>query len=93
MLNWKPEDDAFILQCVKEEDSVSNALHESAKYLNRPYTSIHNRYYNHLRKSKVKRQDRSKCIVFDKESVNSVEKRYNSNENVTIIILHINGKS
>ena len=92
MKSWTLEQEAVILQTVKEYPNVWEALDKSALILNRTPAAVRNRYYNHLRKARVTRKSREKCIVIDKDTVSSYRKEYKQQEDVTIIILHIRGK-
>jgi hypothetical protein len=89
---WQSSDDAFILSCVKESSSLCDAFDYSAKLLNRTSTSVRSRYYNHLRRAKLTKRNKSKCIVIDKDTVSEYKQEYRQQEDVTIIILHIRGK-
>jgi hypothetical protein len=93
MKTWQTEDDAFILSCVKENDNLCDAFDYSAKLLNRTASSIRGRYYNHLRRAKLTKRNKSKCIVINKDTVSEYREEYRKQEDVTIIILHIRGKS
>jgi hypothetical protein len=53
---------------------------------------LKNRYYNYLRRARITRKSKEKCIVIDKDTVSSYRKEYKQQEDVTIIILHIRGK-
>lgn len=92
MKAWTLEQEAVILQTVKEYPNVWEALDKSALILNRTPAAVRNRYYNHLRRARLTRKSKEKCIVIDKNTVSSYKKEYKQQEDVTIIILHIRGK-
>lgn len=92
MKAWTLEQEAVILQTVKEYPNVWEALDKSALILNRTPAAVRNRYYNHLRRARLTRKSKEKCIVIDKNTVSSYRKEYKQQEDVTIIILHIRGK-
>lgn len=92
MKAWTLEQEAVILQTVKEYPNVWEALDKSALILNRTPAAVRSRYYNHLRRARVTRKSQEKCIVIDKNTVSSYKKEYKQQEDVTIIILHIRGK-
>lgn len=92
MKAWTLEQEAVILQTVKEYPNLWEALDKSALILNRTTAAVRNRYYNYLRRARVTRKSREKCIVIDKDTVSSYRKEYKQQEDVTIIILHIRGK-
>ena len=92
MKNWTLEQEAVIIQAVKEYNSLGIAFEKSAMLLNKTTDAVRNRYYNYLRKARVTRKSKEKCIVIDKDTVSSYTKQYKQQEDVTIIILHIRGK-
>ena len=92
MKAWTLEQEAVIIQTVKEYNNVWEALDKSALLLNRTPAAVRNRYYNHLRRARVTRKSKEKCIVIDKDTVSEYKKEYKQQEDVTIIILHIRGK-
>lgn len=92
MKNWKIDEDAFILDCINESNCVANGIDKAAYVLNRTESAIRNRYYNHLRRVKVSRKKRNTCLVFDKSQINKVQEKYNEDNDITIIVLHIKGK-
>lgn len=92
MKAWTLEQEAVILQTVKEYPNVWEALDKSALILNRTPAAVRNRYYNYLRRARVTRKSKEKCIVIDKDTVSEYKKEYKQQEDVTIIILHIRGK-
>jgi len=92
MKSWKLEEEAVIIKMVKEYPNLWEGLDKSALLLNRTPAAVRNRYYNHLRKARVTRKSREKCIVIDKDTVSEYKKEYKQQEDVTIIILHIRGK-
>ena len=92
MKAWTLEQEAVILQTVKEYPNVWEALDKSALILNRTPAAVRNRYYNHLRRARLTRKSKEKCIVIDKNTVSEYKKEYKQQEDVTIIILHIRGK-
>jgi len=92
MKAWTLEQEAVIIQSVKEYHNLWEALDKSALLLNRTPAAVRNRYYNYLRRARVTRKSREKCIVIDKDTVSSYRKEYKQQEDVTIIILHIRGK-
>jgi len=92
MKSWTLEQEAVIIQAVKEYPNIWEALDKSALLLNRTPAAVRNRYYNYLRRARITRKSREKCIVIDKDTVSSYRKEYRQQEDVTIIILHIRGK-
>lgn len=92
MKSWTLEQEAVIIQSIKEYPNLWEAFDKSAKMLNRTTAAVRNRYYNNLRRARVTRKSREKCIVIDKDTVSSYRKEYKQQEDVTIIILHIRGK-
>lgn len=92
MKSWKLEEEAVIIKMVKEYPNLWEGLDKSALLLNRTPAAVRNRYYNHLRKARVTRKSKEKCIVIDKDTVSEYKKEYKQQEDVTIIILHIRGK-
>ena len=92
MKAWTLEQEAVIIQAVKEYPNTWEAFDKSALILNRTSAAVKNRYYNYLRRARVTRKSREKCIVIDKDTVSSYRKEYKQQEDVTIIILHIRGK-
>jgi len=92
MKNWKLEEEAVIIKMVKEYPNLWEGLDKSALLLNRTPAAVRNRYYNHLRRARVTRKSKEKCIVIDKDTVSEYKKEYKQQEDVTIIILHIRGK-
>lgn len=92
MKSWTLEQEAVILQAVKEYPNVWEALDKSAILLNRTPAAVRNRYYNYLRRARLTRKSKEKCIVIDKDTVSEYKKEYKQQEDVTIIILHIRGK-
>lgn len=92
MKSWTLEQEAVILQAVKEYPNVWEALDKSAILLNRTPAAVRNRYYNYLRRARLTRKSKEKCIVIDRDTVSSYRKEYKQQEDVTIIILHIRGK-
>jgi hypothetical protein len=92
MKAWTLEQEAVIIQSVKEYHNLWEALDKSALLLNRTPAAVRNRYYNYLRRARVTRKSKEKCIVIDKDTVSSYRKEYKQQEDVTIIILHIRGK-
>ena len=92
MKSWKLEEEAVIIKMVKEYPNLWEGLDKSALLLNRTPAAVRNRYYNYLRKARVTRKSREKCIVIDKDTVSEYKKEYKQQEDVTIIILHIRGK-
>ena len=92
MKSWTLEQEAVIIQAVKEYPNIWEALDKSALILNRTPAAVRNRYYNYLRRARITRKSREKCIVIDKDTVSSYRKEYRQQEDVTIIILHIRGK-
>ena len=92
MKAWTLEQEAVIIQSVKEYPNLWEALDKSALLLNRTPAAVRNRYYNYLRRARVTRKSKEKCIVIDKDTVSSYRKEYKQQEDVTIIILHIRGK-
>lgn len=92
MKSWKLEEEAVIIKMVKEYPNLWEGLDKSALLLNRTPAAVRNRYYNHLRRARVTRKSREKCIVIDKDTVSEYKKEYKQQEDVTIIILHIRGK-
>lgn len=92
MKSWKLEEEAVIIKMVKEYPNLWEGLDKSALLLNRTPAAVRNRYYNHLRKARVTRKSKKKCIVIDKDTVSEYKKEYRQQEDVTIIILHIRGK-
>jgi len=92
MNNWKLDEDAFILDCINESTCVADGIDRAAYVLNRTENAIRSRYYNHLRKARISRKKRNTCLVFDKTQVDKVQERYNEDNDVTIIILHIKGR-
>lgn len=92
MKAWTLEQEAVILQTVKEYNNVWEALDKSALILNRTPAAVRSRYYNYLRRARVTRKSQEKCIVIDKNTVSEYKKEYKQQEDVTIIILHIRGK-
>lgn len=89
---WSLQDDALILSCIKDSTSLCDGLNYSAKVLNRTISSVTNRYYQTLRRAKLTKRAKSKCIVIDKEAVSNYSTKYRESDDVTIIILHIRGK-
>ena len=89
--SWTTKEEAVILQSIKENDSLSEAFVKSARLLNRSIDSVRVRYYNKLKRAKL-RKSNGKHILFDTDSVSLYEKEYKQQEDVTIIILHIRGK-
>jgi len=92
MKSWKLEEEAVIIKMVKEYPNLWEGLDKSALLLNRTPAAVKNRYYNHLRRARVTRKSKEKCIVIDKDTVSEYKKEYKQQEDVTIIILHIRGK-
>ena len=92
MKAWTLEQEAVIIQAVKEYPNTWEALDKSALLLNRTPAAVRNRYYNYLRRARITRKSKEKCIVIDKDTVSSYRKEYKQQEDVTIIILHIRGK-
>lgn len=92
MKAWTLEQEAVIIQSIKEYPNIWEALDKSALILNRTPAAVRNRYYNYLRRARITRKSREKCIVIDKDTVSSYRKEYRQQEDVTIIILHIRGK-
>jgi hypothetical protein len=92
MKNWTLEQEAVIIQAVKEYPNIWEALDKSAILLNRTPAAVRNRYYNYLRRARITRKSKERCIVIDKDTVSSYRKEYKQQEDVTIIILHIRGK-
>lgn len=92
MKSWKLEEEAVIIKMVKEYPNLWEGLDKSALLLNRTPAAVRNRYYNHLRRARVTRKSKEKCIVIDKDTVSEYKKEYKQQEDVTIIILHIRGK-
>jgi len=92
MKAWTLEQEAVIIQSVKEYPNLWEALDKSALLLNRTPAAVRNRYYNYLRRARLTRKSKEKCIVIDKDTVSSYRKEYKQQEDVTIIILHIRGK-
>lgn len=92
MKAWTLEQEAVILQTVKEYPNLWEALDRSAILLNRTPGAVRNRYYNYLRRARLTRKSKEKCIVIDKDTVSEYKKEYKQQEDVTIIILHIRGK-
>jgi len=92
MKAWTLEQEAVIIQSIKEYPNIWEALDKSAILLNRTPAAVRNRYYNYLRRARVTRKSKEKCIVIDKDTVSSYRKEYKQQEDVTIIILHIRGK-
>ena len=92
MKSWTLEQEAVIIKMVKEYPNLWEGLDKSALLLNRTPAAVRNRYYNYLRKARVTRKSREKCIVIDKDTVSEYKKEYKQQEDVTIIILHIRGK-
>ena len=92
MKSWTLEQEAVIIQSIKEYPNIWEALDKSALILNRTPAAVRNRYYNYLRRARITRKSREKCIVIDKDTVSSYRKEYKQQEDVTIIILHIRGK-
>jgi hypothetical protein len=92
MKTWTLEQEAVIIQSVKEYPNLWEAFDKSALLLNRTTAAVRNRYYNYLRRARVTRKSKEKCIVIDKDTVSSYRKEYKQQEDVTIIILHIRGK-
>jgi UDP-2,3-diacylglucosamine pyrophosphatase LpxH len=92
MKTWTLEQEAVIIQSVKEYPNLWEALDKSALLLNRTPAAVRNRYYNYLRRARLTRKSKEKCIVIDKDTVSSYRKEYKQQEDVTIIILHIRGK-
>jgi hypothetical protein len=92
MKSWTLEQEAVIIQAVKEYPNLWEALDKSAILLNRTPAAVRNRYYNYLRRARITRKSKEKCIVIDKDTVSSYTKQYKQQEDVTIIILHIRGK-
>jgi len=93
MKSWTLEQEAVIIQSVKEYPNLWEALDKSALLLNRTPAAVRNRYYNYLRRARLTRKSKEKCIVIDKDTVSSYKKEYKQQDDVTIIILHIRGKS
>jgi UDP-2,3-diacylglucosamine pyrophosphatase LpxH len=91
MKSWTLEQEVVIIESVKEY-GLSRGFERSALMLNRTTDAVRNRYYNYLRKARVTRKSKEKCIVIDKDTVSSYTKQYKQQEDVTIIILHIRGK-
>ena len=92
MKSWTLEQEAVIIQSVKEYPNMWEAFDKSALLLNRTTAAVKNRYYNYLRRARITRKSKEKCIVIDKDTVSSYRKEYKQQEDVTIIILHIRGK-
>ena len=92
MKTWTLEQEAVIIQSVKEYPNLWEAFDRSALILNRTTAAVRNRYYNYLRRARMTRKSKEKCIVIDKDTVSSYRKEYKQQEDVTIIILHIRGK-
>jgi len=92
MKSWTLEQEAVIIQSVKEYPNMWEAFDKSALLLNRTTAAVRNRYYNYLRRARMTRKSKDKCIVIDKDTVSSYRKEYKQQEDVTIIILHIRGK-
>ena len=92
MKAWTLEQEAVIIQSIKEYPNIWEALDKSALILNRTPAAVRNRYYNYLRRARITRKSKEKCIVIDKDTVSSYRKEYRQQEDVTIIILHIRGK-
>ena len=92
MKSWTLEQEAVIIQSIKEYPNLWEALDKSAILLNRTPAAVRNRYYNYLRRARITRKSKEKCIVIDKDTVSSYRKEYKQQEDVTIIILHIRGK-
>jgi UDP-2,3-diacylglucosamine pyrophosphatase LpxH len=92
MKSWTLEQEAVIIQSVKEYPNLWEAFDKSALLLNRTTAAVRNRYYNYLRRARMTRKSKEKCIVIDKDTVSSYRKEYKQQEDVTIIILHIRGK-
>ena len=92
MKAWTLEQEAVIIQSIKEYPNIWEALDKSALILNRTPAAVRNRYYNYLRRARITRKSKEKCIVIDKDTVSSYRKEYKQQEDVTIIILHIRGK-
>jgi UDP-2,3-diacylglucosamine pyrophosphatase LpxH len=92
MKSWTLEQEAVIIQSVKEYPNMWEAFDKSALLLNRTTAAVKNRYYNYLRRARMTRKSKEKCIVIDKDTVSSYRKEYKQQEDVTIIILHIRGK-
>ncbi len=92
MKSWTLSQEAVILQAVKEYPNLWEAFDRSALILNRTTNAVKNRYYNYLRRARVTRKSKEKCIVIDKDTVSEYRKEYKQQEDVTIIILHIRGK-
>ena len=92
MKTWTLEQEAVIIQSVKEYPNLWEAFDKSALLLNRTTAAVRNRYYNYLRRARMTRKSKEKCIVIDKDTVSSYRKEYKQQEDVTIIILHIRGK-
>ena len=92
MKTWTLEQEAVIIQSVKEYPNMWEAFDKSALLLNRTTAAVKNRYYNYLRRARMTRKSKEKCIVIDKDTVSSYRKEYKQQEDVTIIILHIRGK-
>lgn len=92
MKAWTLEQEAVIIQSIKEYPNIWEALDKSAILLNRTPAAVRNRYYNYLRRARITRKSKEKCIVIDKDTVSSYRKEYRQQEDVTIIILHIRGK-
>ena len=92
MKTWTLEQEAVIIQSVKEYPNLWEAFDKSALLLNRTTAAVRNRYYNYLRRARLTRKSKEKCIVIDKDTVSSYRKEYKQQEDVTIIILHIRGK-
>jgi hypothetical protein len=92
MKTWTLEQEAVIIQSVKEYPNLWEAFDKSALLLNRTPAAVRNRYYNYLRRARLTRKSKEKCIVIDKDTVSSYRKEYKQQEDVTIIILHIRGK-
>ena len=74
------------------DDAVGEAFDKSALLLNRTTAAVRNRYYNYLRRARMTRKSKEKCIVIDKDTVSEYRKEYRQQDDVTIIILHIRGK-
>jgi UDP-2,3-diacylglucosamine pyrophosphatase LpxH len=92
MKSWTLEQEAVIIQSVKEYPNMWEAFDKSALLLNRTTAAVRNRYYNYLRRARMTRKSKEKCIVIDKDTVSEYRKEYKQQEDVTIIILHIRGK-
>ena len=91
MKAWTLEQEAVIIQSIKEYPNTWEAFDKSAILLNRTPAAVRNRYYNYLRRARITRKSREKCIVIDKDIVSEYKKEYRQQEDVTIIILHIRG--